>query len=83
VKEAGDQLRDAAGDDEFDLILSFSCSLRGATLGGTQADEDSELRKRVRAKQMFGLVASGEIATTRVGKTVPAGWTYSVIGLRG
>ncbi|HZU84122.1 MAG TPA: FIST N-terminal domain-containing protein [Polyangiaceae bacterium] len=67
----------------LELTVSFSCSLRGVTLGPQRADEHARFRTRVRTGTHFGVSVRGEIGLSRRGDPVCAGWSYAALGLRG
>jgi hypothetical protein len=81
VKQASDMLYDDAGTREFDVVIAFSCALRGFTLGAEVAGEDIELRKHIKAKKQLGVVANGEIGSYRHGRPFATCWVYALFGL--
>jgi hypothetical protein len=63
-----------------DIVLSFSCALRGFTLGGESANEDAILREYVQPKNQLGIIAAGEVGSPKQGgKATLSGWCYSVV----
>lgn len=81
IEEAAHLLVQDARARAFDLVLSFSCSLRGFTLGGESANEDAELGRRVDADHQLGVIANGEIACHGAQGPFATGWVYSLFGL--
>jgi hypothetical protein len=83
VKQAGEMLSEDAGTSEFDVVIAFSCALRGFTLGPEVAKEDIELRRYVKSKRHLGIVANGEIGCYRHGRPFPTAWVYALFGMAG
>ena len=81
IGEAAVMLKEDAGQEEFDTVIAFSCSLRGFTLGADVAGEDTELRQHVKTKHQLGIVANGEIGCYRHGRPFYTGWVYALFGL--
>lgn len=81
VRSASEQLAEEAPDAEYDLLLSFSCVMRGLILGA-RAGAENELM-RVRRGQHLGIVANGEIGSYRRGAPASTGWAYSIAALGG
>jgi hypothetical protein len=81
VNRAVEMLVKDAEVEEFDLVMSFSCAMRGITLGAEAVHEDRRLREAVRAKKHLGLVASGEIGCYGTNDPCMTGWVYSLLGL--
>lgn len=81
VRAAADQLAEQAPEAEYDLLLSFSCVMRGLILG-ERAGAENELM-RVRRGQHLGIVANGEIGSYRRGAPASTGWAYSIAALGG
>lgn len=83
IKQAADMLVDDSGVEEFDLVLAFSCSLRGFTLGPNVAHEDLELAKHIKTRKRLGVVANFEIGCYRHGLPRSTAWAYVLFGLVG
>lgn len=81
VDEAADLLAEDAGARELDFVLSFSCALRGFTLGGESSNEDARLLERLGARKQLGVIANGEIACHRAQGPFATGWLYSLFGM--
>ena len=81
VRAASDQLTEQAPEAEYDLLLSFSCVMRGLILGD-RAGAENELM-RVARGQHLGIVANGEIGSYRQGAPASTGWAYSIAALGG
>lgn len=81
VREAAELLVEDAGTSTFDLVLSFSCALRGFTLGGEAANEDALLARALGAKRQLGIIANGEIACHGAQGPFATGWLYALFGL--
>jgi hypothetical protein len=81
VKEAAEMLIDDVGHDGFELVLAFSCSLRGFTLGPEVAHEDVELSKHLKARNRLGVVANFEVGCYRHGLPRSTAWAYALFSL--
>ena len=80
VESAAEMVRQDAASESFEMTLSFSCSLRGFTLGATAAKEDAELRKHIKARNHLGIVANGEIGCYRHGRPMFTCWVFAMMG---
>jgi hypothetical protein len=67
----------------IDLVLSFSCSVRGITLGPSIAGEDIRLRQRANVRKHLGMTMHGEIGRFKEGPIVCTGWSYAALALWG
>lgn len=83
VRSAADQLAVQAPSASYDLLVSFSCVMRGLILGERAGAENELMRERVRGVQHLGIVANGEIGSYRRGAPASTGWAYSVAALGG
>ncbi|HEU4536712.1 MAG TPA: FIST C-terminal domain-containing protein, partial [Polyangiaceae bacterium] len=83
--EASQQLRDAAamGAARFELVVAFSCSIRGFVLGAGSVEENREVGAIARCDDdnVLGVIANGEIGTLNGGRPRATGWAYSLFGL--
>ena len=80
VEAAAEMVRQDAASDRFEFTLSFSCALRGFTLGATAAKEDAELRRHVQSRNHLGIVANGEIGCYRHGRPMFTCWIFALMG---
>lgn len=67
--------------EPFALSISFSCCMRGFTLGARGAEEDELFRERVPSDQHLAIVANGEVGCGDGGDLRSAIWTYSSCGI--
>jgi hypothetical protein len=81
IGEATQALVQDAGTKNFDLVLAFTCAVRGFTLGEDAPKEDSQLRSSVQAKKQLGIIANGEIGCRDQGQPHSGIWLYSLSGL--
>jgi hypothetical protein len=86
TREAATRLRGGeAGDGPppFELVIAFSCSIRGFVLGARSAEEGRELGSVDLCDEgsVLGVVANGEFGTHRGGRPRATGWAHSLFGL--
>jgi hypothetical protein len=81
IGEATQALVHDAGTKNFDLVLAFTCAVRGFTLGEDAPKEDSQLRSSVHAKKQLGIIANGEVGCRDNGQPTAGIWLYSLSGL--
>lgn len=83
VQQAAEMLGNDAGTEDFEFVMAFSCALRGFTLGGEVAHEDTELKNHIKTRKQLGIVANGEIGCHRQGRPFATSWVYALFGLAG
>jgi hypothetical protein len=82
VSDAAEQLvEQGAAAPEYDLLVSFSCVMRGLILGDRAGTENESMARRVPSRQHLGIVANGEIGSYRNGSPASTGWSYSIAAL--
>ncbi|HEU4411267.1 MAG TPA: FIST N-terminal domain-containing protein [Polyangiaceae bacterium] len=86
TREAALRLREGRpAEAPFELVLAFSCSIRGFVLGARAAEEGRELGSVALCDDdgVLGVVANGEFGTHRGGRPRATGWAHSLFGLSG
>jgi hypothetical protein len=79
------RLRESAsmGHARFELVVAFSCSIRGFVLGGRSVEENREVGALAHCDDdnVLGVIANGELGTFNGGRPRATGWAYSLFGL--
>jgi hypothetical protein len=88
TREAATRLRAGSPEDgapPFELVIAFSCSIRGFVLGPRAAEESRELGSVALCDEgsVLGVIANGEFGTHRGGRPRATGWAHSLFGLSG
>jgi hypothetical protein len=71
------------GGTPFELVLAFSCAIRGFVLGPRAADEGRDLGALAGCPEgsALGIIGNGEFGTYRGGPPRATGWAYSLFGV--
>lgn len=80
-RTAGESLARSAGSRPVDLVVWFSCGIRGFSLGALAAREAEELDAPLKPKQQLGIMANGEIGSRGDGPPTSTSWAFSALGL--
>lgn len=80
-RSAGASLAKSAGARPVDLVVWFSCGIRGFSLGPLAAREAEELEAPLHPKNQLGIMANGEIGCRGDGPPTSTAWAFSALGL--
>ena len=80
--EAAKMLGEDAGAQNFDLVLFFSCALRGFILGEDYSKEIEKIKEVMGEKtEVFGLASVGEQAFYKQGPLMGTDYTITMMGI--
>jgi hypothetical protein len=80
-RTAGESLVKSAGGRPVDLVVWFSCGIRGFSLGPLAAREAEELEAPLHPKNQLGIMVNGEIGSRGDGPPTSTSWAFSALGL--
>lgn len=80
-RTAGESLARSAGGRPVDLVVWFSCGIRGFSLGPLAAREAEELAAPLQLRNQLGIMANGEIGSRGDGPPTSTSWAFSALGL--
>jgi hypothetical protein len=81
VKSAVRQLREQPGPEKHEIVLSFTCTMRGFTLGDRASEETPTLLAELSPRVHLTVIANGEIGCKQSNPPRATLWAYSLCSL--